>query len=109
MKFREKIGEIALDICKTRIDVAIISEKTVSSAEEKYGKGKQLLENGKYEQGFNSLQKAYMESDMILKGQEIPVSEETETGEIQLNVLLYLIIAILVIIVLFVVLKSKRD
>ena len=104
---KEKIADIALDICKSRIDAAETLGKQISSAEEEYQKGIRLIERGEYEQGFNSIQKAFTECDMLLKGQSLKVSQKIKTEE-KPSILLYLLLVLLVIVILIVLFKKKQ-
>lgn len=101
--YRGKIIDIALDICKSRIDAAKSIRKDIQTAEEKYEEGRNLIKKGEYEQGFDILQESYELSDMIIKGQEAKSVKSVEiekTNEINVSlILLFLIIAIIALIV----------
>jgi len=105
---REKIVGIALDICKSRIDAASVIGKQIQTVEEEYEAGSRLIKQGKYESGFDSIQKAFTESDMLIKGQTLQDlrSIETEKNE-ETDLFLYFLIVILVIAIIALLLKFR--
>jgi hypothetical protein len=107
--FKNKIADIALDICKTRIDAANSIGKQTDTIEEEYQKGKHLIKQGEYEQGFNSIQKTFKESNMLIKGEEIPIPDEVEKEKDQIILLPIILIAFLIIIILIIALKKKHS
>jgi hypothetical protein len=94
----DKIKEIAIDICKTRIDAANSIGKQDIMAINEYKNGGKLLRKGEYESGFNSLQKSFILTDLSFMDQEIKNIKTVETeknNEID-YFLLYLIIAVII-------------
>jgi hypothetical protein len=77
----EKIEEIALDISNCRIEAAKAVGIEVKSAEEKYSCAVNLINKNEYEEGFNFLKKAYIQSDMLIKGQAYQDIENIYSNE----------------------------
>lgn len=98
-----KIGEIALDICKSNIDAANSIGKHTSTAIDEYKEGYRLIKQGELESGFDSLQKAFTLSNIIINSQEIQSIKEVKTEENKdfdiffLYLVIALIIAILIL------------
>ena len=107
-RIKEKIADIALDICKSRIDAAGVIGKQIQTVEEEFKKGNNLIKQGKFELGFNNLQKAFFECDMLIKGQTPKdlSSIKTEKNE-NPDLLLYFLIVFLVIAILIFILRFK--
>jgi len=104
----DKIENIAVDICKTKIDATDAIGKQSPTAKEEYEIGKKLIKQGEYEQGFNLLEKTFTECDMLMKGQ-IPTESTNEKSEEKADVLFYLLIAFLVLAFVILLLKMKPD
>lgn len=109
-KIKEKIVDIALDICKSRIDAANAIGKQIQTAEEEYEAGSELIKQGKYESGFDSLQKAFTRSDMLIKGQTLKdlKSIETEKNK-EVDPFLYVLIFVLIFAILAFILRLRLD
>lgn len=107
---REKIVDIALDICKSRIDAASVIGKQIQTVEEEYEKGSRLIKQGQYESGFEGIQKAFTESDMLIKGQTLEDLEsiETEKDE-EIDLLLWFLIVILIVDIIALLLKFRSN
>ena len=105
--YRENIAEIALDICKTKIDIAKIIGKDVESIEEAYQDSINFIEQREYDQGFDKLEQAYLESDMLIKGMRLEISEIVDEDEDLYDVLLIFLIIALFIFVFLVILRKK--
>jgi len=107
---KEKIVGIALDICKSRIDAAIAIGKKTQTAEEEYEEGSKLIKQGKYESGFDNIQKAFTRSDMLIKGQ---TSKDLDIVEAEKNKeedpFLYVLIFVLIFAILALILKLRLD
>ena len=80
-KIIENIQKIALDICRSRIDILNVIGKEIQNFEKKYNDADKLIENRKYEQGFEILQDVYKESDMLIKGKFIGEVEQIEKNQ----------------------------
>jgi len=97
-RVKEKITDIVLDICKSRIDAANAIGKQIQNAEEKYEEGSKLIKQGKYESGFDGIQKAFTECDMLIKGQ---IPQDLKDDEIakqeRADIVLYFFVGLLVI------------
>jgi len=63
-----KIIEIALSICESRIDAAASLGKNVTSVYDEYQKGKKLLNEKDYSSGFDHIQQAFHTGDMLITG-----------------------------------------
>ncbi|RLF35882.1 MAG: hypothetical protein DRM99_03835 [Thermoplasmata archaeon] len=107
---KEKIIEIATSIARSRVDAAEAIGKQTSSIREEYQKGEQLLQQGEYEQGFDYLQKAFIESDMLIRGvipQNIGTVEPEETNTSLSITLLYIVVLLSITTIFIIVLKRK--
>ena len=101
-RVKEKITDIVLDICKSRIDAANAIGKQIQNAEEKYEEGSKLIKQGKYESGFDSIQKAFTECDMLIKGQ---IPQDLKDDEIakqeRADIVFYFFVGLFVIGIIF--------
>ena len=107
---KEKIVDIVLDICRSRIDAAGAIGKQIQTVEEKYEEGSKLIKQSQYESGFDSLQKAFIQSDMLIKGQTVRVVEiiKAEKNK-ETNPLLYVLIIVLIIGFIVLILRLRVD
>ena len=105
-----KICDIGIDICKSRIDAAnILGEKSPSIFQE-YNKANQLIKKGNYETGFDIIYETFNKCDELLKGQILQKKKNTEISE-KVNTPLYFFTALLIIgitLLIIVGLKQKR-
>jgi len=107
--FVEKIGNIALDICKTRIDAAGAIGKQSPDAENDYSKGSELLNQGKYETGFDYIEKAFSECTMLMQGKTIKdIEDKSLEGEDKSNLFVSIIFVLIAILLLIMVFIKKR-
>ena len=109
-KIIDKIIEISLNICESRIDAAKSIGKNVTALYEEYNDGKKLTEEGDYDSGFQLIKKAFSSSDMLLKGQTLSW-ENSEKTVVEKNMIfpgLYVLIIGLMILVLIVLMKKRR-
>jgi len=108
-KFVDKIGDIALDICKSRIDAATAIGKQSLDAENDYNKGSKLIRQGNYESGFDYIEKAFSECTMLMQGKTIDASddEKLEDNE-KANLFITIIFVLIVILLLAIVFIKKR-
>ena len=105
----EKIEDIALDICKSRIDAATAIEKQSPNAEKYYEDGSELIRQGNYESGFEQIEKAFTECTMLLEGQSIEKSDAVSKENDETNLLIIITVIIFVIIVLIALFFKKKD
>jgi len=77
----ENIQKIALDICKSKVDILKLIGKEVQGFEKKYYNAEKLIENGEYGESFKILQDLYSKSDMLIKGQSIIELEKIEKSQ----------------------------
>ena len=110
--FKEKITDIAQDICKSKISSAKSIGKEVENPEEMYNEAEQLINQGKYDEGFYKLEKSYVETNEIINGNVPVVSEyvggkETRTS---VNFMFYvlIILLILILLVLLVIILARK-
>ncbi len=78
--FIDAIGDIALDICQSRIDTARILKMSTEKAEQEYQTGKTLFDQGKYSSAFSYLERSFEYADMAIKGIS-PVSLDSRMPE----------------------------
>ena len=67
LKILNKIINLALNVCKSRIDAVNVFEKNISKIYDGYENGKNLIEQGKYNSGFQLIKNVFHISDMMLK------------------------------------------
>jgi hypothetical protein len=106
----EKIGEIGLDICKSRIDSISTIGDIFSSANKDYNKASNYFNNAEYEKGFDSLIETVNKYDKQLNGQKIQTLENKDKTE-NYNLLFYgsiLMMIVGILILLTIGLKQKR-
>lgn len=104
----EKIEDIVLDVCKTRIDVSNSIGKQSQNVENNYNEGSKFIRQGKYEFGFEYIKGAFIESTMLLQGHSINKPEDVSSGEGNEINLLLIIIGVFTIITPIVVFVKKR-
>jgi hypothetical protein len=107
----DKIIEIVLNICETRMNAAEFLVKDISTVEEEFEAGQKSLQAGQYQSGFDHLLKAYSYSDMLLNGKETPWIntgniETSKNEEIWTDFNIFLM-AILCIAVFVILVKKK--
>ena len=98
-QFIDKINEIALDICLSRINAAKSIGKDVDSAENKYELGKKFLNEKNYQMGYLNIINGFLEANMAINNQQvntIPYLESKNT----IDYTLYFLIALLIIIII---------
>jgi len=105
----EKIGDIALDICKSRIDAATVIDKQSPDAENDYNKGSKLIRQGNYESGFDYIEKAFSECNILMHGKTIDAfdDEKLEDND-KANLFITIIFVLIVILLLAIVFIKKR-
>jgi hypothetical protein len=101
----EKIGDIAGSICRSKIDAAHMIGKNMTQAEEHYQLGETALSTGRYTEGFDHLQQAFLSAEMLLTNQTISEtlnhgSEDHDSGVSVVYILLCVILVVLVFVVL---------
>jgi hypothetical protein len=109
-KIVNNICNIALDICKSRIDSAIALGKNCPSANNMYKKASQQIKDGKYELGFDNIIKSFSRCERIIKGQNFNAAVNKNTLK-KFNPLFNASIILLVVgivILIIVGLKQKR-
>lgn len=109
-KFQDKIIEIALNICKSRIDAAAEIGKQSATALNEYEKGSKLIKQGQYESGFQSLQKSFTTSNLLIKGETPEKFICTESSKNEgVDLFLYFLIALLVLVIISLVVRVNSD
>ena len=106
--FKDKIVNIAFDICKTKINSTKLLGYNTSIVEDEYNQATEILGQGDYENGFNKIQKIYLDCEQILSGatpEEIKDIEEMKP--FLTNTILPVFLLIIAVIILVVVLKKK--
>ena len=107
----DKIIEIVLSICETRMDAAEFLVKDISTVKEEFETGQKFLQRDQYQSGFDHLLKAYSYSNMLLNGEETPWidtgdMEASKNEEIWTDFNIFLM-AILCITVFVILVKKK--
>ena len=105
-----KICDIGLNICKSRIDAANVLGKKCSSLFEEYKKANQLIKKGDYTLGFNYINEAFNKCDILIKEQIMQNTKDSEIQEKTIPPLYFFTALLLVGITLFIIvgLKQKR-
>lgn len=108
--FVDKINDLALEICKSKIDSAESIGKQMEKPEELYNEAKQLILQGDYSQGFYKLTQSYTESNKIINGvlSENTIFENKKTTSSSNNMLLYLIILIVFFVIMTIIIYQRR-
>jgi hypothetical protein len=103
-----KICDIALDICKSRIDAANSIDMNTKSAEKRYETGYLLIKEGNYENGFNQIKIAFIECDNLIKGQKhTDLVDEKNANREKIDTLIYFLYIILIFIVVLIIFRKK--
>ena len=103
-----KIGDIALDLCKSRIDAANSIGMKSQSAEKRYETGRSLIKEGNFEKGFYHIEKAFIECDRLIKGQKHTNLEVDETANKEkIDTLIYFLYVLLIISSLLIIFRNK--
>jgi hypothetical protein len=105
--FQDKIVDIALDICKTRIDAAGSIGKDILSLEEEYDKAEKELKKGEYKRGFDSIHNTYSACELILQGKTIE-DIKTDEQENEKSYLIVILILIFLVLIIFLVWLKKK-
>ena len=105
----EKINDIALDICKSRIDVLNVVGKQSKNAEDNYLEGSRLIRKRNYEAGYEYIQQSFTECNMIFSGQTFERQEDKDLEKIgNSNILQFFTVVILLLLAILVILVIKR-
>jgi len=108
-KISKLIIDIALNICKSRLDAAQAIGKDTSVLFDEYENGKTLIEKQNYKRGFQSLINTFYEGDMLLKGESILDIQNSNSNDNQNNMYITLISIILISgVILFILIKRKN-
>ena len=102
-KIIDKITGIALDICKSRIDAAEAIGKNNSLVYDDYNTGKKHIESHEYRSGFNHIQRAFRDTNVLTKGQVISQGSDGEIEKDEKEDLFLLLSSILLVFLLFVI------
>jgi hypothetical protein len=102
-----KISDIALDLCKSRIDAANAIGVKSQSAEKRYETGQSLIKEGKFEKGFNQIKKAFIESDSLIKGQKLSDFDDKTSNNEKVDSLIYFLYIILVFAYLLILIRRR--
>ena len=98
-KIKENVVDIVLDICRSRIDAAKLIGKQTRIVEEEYMDGRKLIKQGEYESGFDSIQKAFTQSNMLIEGQTLKDVKSLEKEDKKISTVLFFMILIIVIVI----------
>jgi|GEM_PF-471372 len=104
----DRIEDIAITICSTRIDAAYTIGRQNSEIRESYEIGKKLVKQGDYKNGFYILEKAYKDCDMLING-ETPIEPAIKKSEKKFDDLFYFSIALIFLIIILLFLKMRPE
>lgn len=71
-----KITDLALKVCESRINAANIFKRNMTNIDERYNKGKNLINQGHYNSGFQLIKNTFHSSDMLLKN-KVPLDYDS--------------------------------
>jgi len=97
----DKINELALDICGSRINVAKSIGKNVESAEKKYKNGEKFLNEKNYQTGFENIINAFSEAEKLINNQQVETIKESESKNTMDYTLFFLLGLLIIAIILF--------
>jgi len=92
----DKINELALDICKSRINAAKSIGKDMESAEIKYKNGEKFINEKNYQTGFKNIMNAFTEAEMAIKNQQVETFKDSKSKD-TMDYFLYFILGLLMI------------
>ena len=101
--FIDAIGDIAQDICQSRIDAARILKMSTEEAEQEYQTGKILFDQRKYSSAFSYLERSFEYADMAIKGTPSVSLDSRMPEDEQLDFSIQGMIILLMIGVIFVI------
>ena len=104
------IENITISICGSRIDEAMVIGRIGPEFEEEYEKGKQFIDQGEYELGFNCLQNTYEHSNGVMK--RVPSTDMNNKefkGRWELVLPPYVLIVLLIAAIIVLFLKRRAD
>jgi hypothetical protein len=104
----DKICEIALEICKSRIITVNITGKDCKNLQFEYKTGENLIKKDEHNLGFEHLKKVFTDYEYLIKGQIIQSQNELEKNS-NLENILYFLVMILILLVIFLFLKLKSS
>jgi hypothetical protein len=108
----EKISDIALNICKSRINAVQVLDKNITNIYEEYKSGKKSIEQDEYAGGFQALKNAFHTSTQILNGKTVKfnINREDSNQQVILSYFkFYIIILFLSILFLIFLIKKKKS
>ena len=104
------IENITLSICGSRIDEATAIGRIDSEFKEEYEEGKQLINQGEYELGFNCLQNTFEHNDRSMKGlPSTDMNNREFEGRWEMVLPPYVLIVLLATAVIVIFLKRRAD
>ena len=102
----DKICEIALNICKSKIITVNVMGKNYQNAQLEYENGNDLIKKDEYIFGIEHLEKAFNECEYLIKGQTISSSYELEKNN-KLEIVTYILVIILLVIAILLFFRLK--
>ncbi len=99
-QYIDKINEIALDICSSKINAAKSIGKDVKSAENEYKNGEKFLNEKNYRVGFENIINAFTEADMAINNEQVENIKDFESK----NAVNYYLYGLLVLLIMMIIL-----
>jgi hypothetical protein len=96
----DKINEIALNICKSRINAAKSIGKDVELAENKYKKGEKFLNEKKYQTGYENIIESFLEAEIVINNKHFEKTQNFESKN-TFNYDIYYLLVLLTIAIIF--------
>ncbi|UCD14060.1 MAG: hypothetical protein JSW60_01195 [Thermoplasmatales archaeon] len=107
-KIINKIIDIALNICESRLDAARAIGKNTSTLYNEYKNGMKLIEKGNYKAGFQYITKAFQTADMLLKGQSFSEKNTVPANNGRQGMALGFIVIVVLAVIFFIVFTKKK-
>lgn len=104
----EKIANIGLDICKTKIDTLDILNKNITVVKDEYKIAENQIKQGAFTNGFEILKKAYQNCELILQGNN-PYKNIKKDQENLTNFLPIIALIIISTFIIILIKKKKRN
>jgi len=105
---KDKIEDIAIDICETKINLADVIGIQNLHIKQDYEIGKNLVKQGYYRNGFDILERAYKDADILING-ETPIEPVIKKSEKKIDVLFYFLVALLILAFFLLFLKMRPE
>ena len=108
-EIENKIVVIVLDICESRIEAIKSIGHNISYIENEYHKGSKLMNKRDYEKGFDYIQKSFHECNILINGKNNEINKLEIFDNSEINPFIYMFFVLLILLIIFVFIKMKRN